>query len=92
MAVVIDYDKCRWKNGNCDCGESADNSCCCTPVSVPAPCCRSNDVESSCGCEGCAEVCPVGAITREERTKVDEGLCIECGACVDACPYGAISL
>jgi Fe-S-cluster-containing hydrogenase component 2 len=41
----------------------------------------------------CAEACPSGAMTRDDRTGavivVDE-LCTQCLACVDACSYGAI--
>ncbi len=42
----------------------------------------------------CLEVCPVGAITKEDGgvVLVDEELCIGCGACVEACPFGEISL
>ncbi len=40
----------------------------------------------------CANVCPKGAISREEESsivRVDEALCIGCRACAMVCPYGA---
>lgn len=49
--------------------------------------------EKCCGCGGCAEICPVGAI---KLLPDDEGfaypqinkeLCIECGRCKQVCPY-----
>jgi carbon-monoxide dehydrogenase iron sulfur subunit len=43
----------------------------------------------------CADVCPMGAISRNEETGamlVDSDLCIGCGMCVIACPLGGISL
>lgn len=62
-------------------------------------CCWKNGkcTSSACGCstskcEGCAEACPVGAITRKAKVIVDKEKCISCGACVEACPHRAISL
>ncbi len=43
----------------------------------------------------CADVCPTGAISRDETTGamvVDRDLCIACWMCVIACPLGGISL
>ena len=40
----------------------------------------------------CANVCPVGAISREGElgvVEVDENLCIGCRACAMVCPFGA---
>ena len=49
--------------------------------------------ESKCtGCEMCAEVCPVEAITIDQVPKIDAATCIDCGSCVDECPNGAISM
>ena len=43
----------------------------------------------------CADVCPMGAITRDEATGamiVDADLCIACGMCMISCPLGGISI
>ena len=43
----------------------------------------------------CADVCPMGAISRNEETGamlVDADLCIGCGMCVATCPLGGISM
>ncbi|WP_324823981.1 EFR1 family ferrodoxin [Sinanaerobacter sp. ZZT-01] len=39
-------------------------------------------------CGICAEVCPMGSISREDVTQYI-GICIKCGACVKKCPEGA---
>jgi len=48
----------------------------------------------------CVAACPVGALSKDERTgailvDVDPGsasVCISCAACVDACPFGIAML
>jgi formate hydrogenlyase subunit 6/NADH:ubiquinone oxidoreductase subunit I len=62
-------------------------------------CCWKNGKCSSntCGCgsgncNGCAEVCPVGAIKRRKKVEVDNKKCLNCGACIEACTHRAISL
>ena len=44
------------------------------------------------GCGICVDVCPVDAISMNEKAKIDADTCTECGACVDECPVEAISL
>jgi len=42
----------------------------------------------------CINVCPVKAISRDEKldyVKVDYDVCIGCRACVTVCPFGAMS-
>lgn len=44
-----------------------------------------------CDNAACIQVCPVGAITRNEQTSVvtvNEEKCIKCMACTVACPFG----
>lgn len=41
----------------------------------------------------CAEICPSGAITRNEATGamvIDEKRCIGCRMCIMACPFGGV--
>lgn len=45
--------------------------------------------ESCILCAKCAEVCPAGAIKREDLRKTDTAACISCAACVHVCPAGA---
>ncbi|MBC5647977.1 4Fe-4S binding protein [Christensenella tenuis] len=44
--------------------------------------------ESCDECGVCAEVCPMGSISRENMRECS-GICIKCGACVKACPKHA---
>ena len=50
------------------------------------------DLEKCTGCGTCTEVCPVEAITVNDKAKVDEETCVDCGTCVEECPEEAISL
>ncbi len=44
------------------------------------------------GCAVCLELCPYGALTREEgHAEVNIALCHGCGTCVAACPSGAMN-
>ena len=70
MPIIIDYNKCCWKDGKCT-----------------ANCCGENGE-----CNGCVEMFPVAAITREDKLKIDDEKCIDCGACVAVCPHQALSL
>jgi ferredoxin len=62
----------------------------------PEKCCWKDGkcVGCCCGgdCEGCVEACPVEAIVRTDKVRIDAEKCINCGVCVDVCPHKAISL
>lgn len=48
--------------------------------------------EDCCGCTGCANICPKGAITMQEDNEgflypvIDKEKCIDCGMCKKVCP------
>ncbi|MGZ7134521.1 MAG: 4Fe-4S binding protein [Methanobacterium sp.] len=49
------------------------------------------DLDICGGCAVCIELCPFGALTREDdQAKVNIALCHGCGTCVAACPSGAM--
>lgn len=69
------------------------------------PCTAKSDELLCNGCSACANVCPYGAITYEEKQVNDHGireirrvavvnnaLCQGCGACTVTCPSGAMDL
>ena len=45
--------------------------------------------EKCVGCGKCVQVCPQGAISRENPRETDGALCISCGACIAVCPEKA---
>ena len=49
------------------------------------------DKETCVGCGACVAICPVGAISLEDKAHIDADACIGCGACVNGCPVGAIA-
>ena len=49
------------------------------------------DKETCVGCGACVAICPVGAISLEDKAHIDADACISCGACAGTCPTGAIS-
>jgi len=70
------------------------------------PCVAESDEMKCNGCGACANVCPAGAITYEEKefrgpnrttiirrvSQVNPAVCLGCGACTVACPSGAMDL
>lgn len=50
--------------------------------------------EKCIGCERCAEVCPHGVFSvNEKKAQIDDkDSCMECGACAKNCPAKAISV
>lgn len=55
-------------------------------ISVPIMCLQ-------CDNAACVKVCPVGAITRDEKTgamTVNKLRCIACKMCINACPFGSV--
>ena len=70
------------------------------------PCVASSDEMMCNGCSSCANVCPYGAITYEDKefrmpdrttavrrvAKVNPAVCQGCGCCTVACPSGAMDL
>ena len=69
------------------------------------PCTAKSDILQCNGCSNCANVCPYGAISYEDKPVNDHGiretrrvavvndaLCQGCGACTVVCPSGAMDL
>ncbi|MCF7798296.1 4Fe-4S binding protein [Candidatus Woesearchaeota archaeon] len=58
-------------------------------------CCWQEGACKSCGCggacEGCVEICPTGALTREDKLSVDIDKCTDCGLCINSCKHDALS-
>ncbi|MFA7230383.1 MAG: NADH-quinone oxidoreductase subunit NuoB [Victivallaceae bacterium] len=42
-------------------------------------------------CRACVDACPVGAITKDEKIRIDLGKCLFCTDCANACPQHAIT-
>jgi len=51
---------------------------------------ETNDQCTSCAV--CAEHCPMGAISFDDFSEIDEAKCINCSSCVKRCPAGAKSI
>ena len=43
-------------------------------------------------CGKCVKVCPMGALTLDEKIAFNAARCIGCGLCADACPTGALTM
>ena len=55
-------------------------------ISVPVQC-------KHCESPACMAVCPVGAITQDEKgVFIDTEKCMGCKSCMTACPFGAIDM
>jgi len=73
MKPIIDYNKCCWKNGSCNCGcncESGKSSCIgCAEVCSVGAIKRKNkvviDYKKCIGCGACVEACPNKALSLE---------------------------
>ena len=66
-------------------GEEAARCFDCAQVPVVTGACTS--------CGRCAEICPTGAITVQEKgPAIAADICNRCGACIDACPDGALTM
>lgn len=50
----------------------------------------SYDPKRCIGCGHCMEVCPEGAIAKENRFSIDRARCTLCMTCIDGCPSGAL--
>lgn len=60
-------------------------------IAYPHPVIRMPIICSQCRVAPCAEVCPVGALTRTNNVvKLDKDTCISCLKCIEACPFGAM--
>lgn len=79
---VLDLEAGEWDKK----GEAWTTTCFVYHVSVACNHCEN---------PACLEVCPSGAITKDEETGLvgnDLEICIGCGSCVSACPYEAPSI
>ena len=86
-------------------GQKQRCACARAIILMTNPCTAKPDELLCNGCSTCANVCPYGAITYEEKEVNDHGirevrrlaqvnsaLCQGCGACTVACPSGAMDL
>ncbi|HHW18764.1 MAG TPA: 4Fe-4S dicluster domain-containing protein [Firmicutes bacterium] len=103
LYLVIDLDRC-WGCRACEvaCKQEHDLECGSAPIQVVKIGPEATEDGLSAGyvpvmcqhCEqpACVDVCPAGAIARDQHGWViaSGGACIGCGACVSACQYGGI--
>lgn len=55
--------------------------------------CKCKKEKGASECNGCAEICPTGALVRGKKLiEYNPKLCIDCSACVPACKHDAIKL
>jgi len=100
------YDVLKVESGKCPADCSACEQVCVeertgkegcsgiTAVHLPEVNYHGGAICNQCGEPACMEVCPVGAITKDENdgvVRIDEERCVGCGICTLACPYGGMS-
>ncbi len=52
----------------------------------------SHDPNKCIGCKTCTQVCPLNAISPDNKFFIDRNTCDLCGACQEECPSGAIEI
>ena len=77
------------------CGFQGSGGACPRSALTPAASWRTSIAETCCGCLGCVQVCPYGAINYMEDQgicQVNKVLCKGCGGCAATCPSASARL